>query len=64
MGILCCNVLGKSFRICEIPIDQNKALKTPLYVLYLPTPKEHIPQRGLNTGAKVQKKYDIYKFIK
>ena len=45
MGILCCNVLGKSFRICEIPIDQNKALKTPFSICPYPShyTKGHIP---------------------
>ena len=37
MGILCCNVLDY-FWICEIPISQNKARKTPFSICLVFTP--------------------------
>ena len=45
MGILCCNVLGKSLRTCEILTSQNKALKTPFSICPYPShyAKGHIP---------------------
>ncbi len=64
----CVALFWSLVRIYQIPVSQNKALKTPFqYVLYLSRPKDIFPQRGLNTAkllfcaAKVLHFFDICK---
>lgn len=56
----CCNVL-ESVKFTRFRIAKHKALMTPLLCLQLPHPKDIIPRRGLITGAKVVKYFEIYK---